>query len=143
MDFLKEPEIGVKNNSCYTGEGEETDVSGFAVRGGDGEVQIVVYSHCNDRDKKAEQQIRLHVEGLEKKTVTVSHYRIDAEHSNPYAEWLRQGMPLYPKGEQYAAIKARDGLEELCGRQERKTEDGKLELTFVMPAHGISYIRMR
>ena len=52
MDFLKEPDIGVKNNSQYTGEGEETDVSGFAVRGDDGEVQIVIYSHCNDRDKK-------------------------------------------------------------------------------------------
>ena len=90
MDFLKEPDIGVKNNSQYTGEGEETDVSGFAVRGDDGEVQIVIYSHCNDRDKKEEQQISLSVEGLEKECVTVSHHRIDAEHSNPYAEWLRQ-----------------------------------------------------
>lgn len=143
MDFLKEPDIGVKNNSRYTGEGEETDVSGFAVRGDDGEVQIVIYSHCNDRDKKEEQQISLSVEGLEKECVTVSHHRIDAEHSNPYAEWLRQGQPLYPEGEQYAAIKARDGLEELCGKQEARTEDGRLELNFTMPAHGVSYIRIQ
>lgn len=143
MDFLEEPDIGVKNNSSYTGEGEDTDVSGFAVKGKDGETQIVIYSHCNDRDKKEDQEISLVVEGLESQNVTVSHNRIDAEHSNPYAEWLRQGSPLYPVGEQYAAIKERDGLEELCGAQEMKTEDGKLVLTFQMPAHAVSYITIK
>lgn len=140
MDFEKEPDIGDKTHNAYTGEGEDTDVSGFAVRGKNGEVQIVVYSHCNDRDKKEEQTVTVQVEGLAGKKVKIQHFRIDGEHSNPYAEWIRQGKPLFPKGEQYAAIKARDGLEKLCEDVSAEVMDGKVEMKFDMPAHGVSYL---
>lgn len=143
LTFLEEPEIGNKIHSQYTGEGEETDVSGFAVRGRNAETQIVVYSHCNDRDKKEENEIVLTVEGLTGTEVRVAHYRIDAEHSNPYAEWIRQGQPLFPQGEQYAAIKARDGLEKYADDRTAEVKDGKAELRFTMPAHGVSYLVLR
>ena len=48
---------------------------------------------------------------LDLKTLSLKHYRIDADHSNSYTEWVHQGRPMYPSGGQYAAIKARDGLE--------------------------------
>ena len=70
--------------------------------------------------------------------VTVRHYRIDEEHSNPYAEWVRRGRPLFPQGEEYAAIKARDGLEKLEEDRCMETDKGRLALRFGMPAHGIS-----
>lgn len=143
LDFLEEPDIGVKNHSQYTGEGEETDVSGFAVRGKNGETQIVVYSHNNDRDLAEEREVVLTVAGLTGDCAQVEHYRIDAEHSNAYAEWLRQGSPLFPAGEQYAAIKARDGLEKLTGDQKVAVTDGKMELRFAMPTHGVSYLVIR
>lgn len=127
----------------YTGEGEDTDVSGFAVHGKHGETQIIVYSHCNDRDQQADQVVHLTVEGLTASQVTVSHYRIDDQHSNAYAEWVRQGSPLYPKGEQYDAIKARDGLEKFCDDQTVTPRDGKLELSFPMPSHGVSFLTIQ
>ncbi len=142
MDFEKEPDIGVKNHNSYTGEGEDTDVSGFAVKGADGSTQIVIYSHCNDRDKVEDQIVTLNVDGLNADSVTVSHYRIDKEHSNPYAEWLRQDKPLFPQGEQYAAIKARDGLEKFTEDMTLPVADGKLELQFEMPAHAVSYLKI-
>lgn len=143
LSFLNEPDIGKKKYEQYTGEGEQTDISGFAVRGTSGETQIIIYSHNNDRDKKEENGIALTVEGLAVPEVRVEHYRIDAEHSNPYAEWVRQGKPLFPQGEQYAAIKARDGLEKLNNDQRAAVKNGKLELKFMMPAHGVSYLVIR
>ncbi len=143
LDFLKEPDIGRKDHSQYTGEGEETDVSGFAVRGKKGETQIVVYSHNNDRDKREDREITVRVEGLGADQVRVAHYRIDREHSNPYSEWVRQGSPLFPEGEQYAAIKARDGLEKLEEDRTLAVTEGRLELRFTMPAHGVSYLVIR
>ncbi len=62
--------------------------------------------------------------------MTVRHYRIDAEHSNPYAEWQRQGSPSIPVGEQYAAIKKRDGLEKLTEDTVLSVKDGVATLTF-------------
>ena len=140
MDFLKEPEIGKKDHSRYTGEGEETDVSGFAVKGKNGETQVVIYSHCNDIDKKEDKEITLTVSGLGDGKVNVEHYRIDAEHSNAYAEWLRQGSPLFPEGEQYDAIKKRDGLEKFSEDASLDTAGGNVEIKFTMPTHGVSYL---
>ena len=128
----------------YTGEGEETDVSGFAVEGKNGETQIVIYSHNNDRDEHSESTVTLTVEGLSgKETVECIHYRIDGEHSNPYAEWKRQGEPLFPEGEQYEAIKKRDGLEKLTEDTVLSVKDGAATLTFTMPAHAVSFVVLK
>ena len=143
LDFLNEPDIGTKNHSQYTGEGEETDVSGFAVKGKNGETQIIIYSHNNDRDKEVTQEITVCVNGLCGAEKKLEHYRIDAQHSNPYAEWVRQGKPLFPQGVQYDAIKARDGLEKLEEDQVVPVTDGKLELKFTMPTHGVSYLVLK
>lgn len=139
LEFLQEPEIGVKNHSRYTGEGEDTEVAGFAVRGKNGEIQIVIYSHCNDRDKEGTQEISLTVEGIGEKEAAVSHYRIDSAHSNAYAEWIKQGRPLFPSGEQYDAIKKKDGLEKLCADKTVMAQ-GCLRLDFCMPSHAVSYL---
>ena len=139
LEFLQEPEIGVKNHSRYTGEGEDTEVAGFAVRGKNGEIQIVIYSHCNDRDKEETQEISLTVEGIGEKEAAVSHYRIDSAHSNAYAEWIKQGRPLFPSGEQYDEIKKKDGLEKLCADKTVMAQ-GCLRLDFCMPSHAVSYL---
>lgn len=144
LEYLNEPDIGIKSQSSYTGEGEDTDVSGFAVRGRDGETQIVIYSHNNDRDLKEVNRITLEISGLaDGKERRITHYRIDQEHSNPYAEWLRQGSPLYPEGEQYAAIKSRDGLEKLTEDAVQIVNAGILQIEFDMPAHGVSFIILK
>lgn len=143
LDFLDQPARSTGSGGRYTGEGEKTDVSGFAVRTQEGEIQILIYSHCDDRDRTEDQRVRLAVENLETEQATVSHFRIDGEHSNARAEWIRQGSPLYPQGEQYAAIKARDGLEQLWEPREEKISEGRLALEFSIPAHGVSLIRIR
>jgi xylan 1,4-beta-xylosidase len=38
--------------------------------------------------------------------VRVTHYRIDEQHSNAYAEWKRLGSPAAPNDSQYAQMKA-------------------------------------
>ena len=52
---------------------------------------------------------------------------------------MRQGSPLFPEGEQYDAIKARDGLEKLC-EDETAAVNGALSLEFSLPAHAVSYL---
>ena len=137
----EEPDIGNPIHSQYTAEEEVTDISGFAVKGIHGETQIVVFSHNNDRDKKEEITVNLKVSGLrDKEEAAVSHYRIDEEHSNAYAEWVRQGSPMYPDELQYKAIKARDGLEKLTEDYKTVVTDGQITITFDMTAHSVSYL---
>lgn len=143
MDFLNEPDIGTKNASSYTGEGEKTDVSGFAVRGADGETQILVYSHNNDIDLHETSEVELEITGLDADKVCISHMRIDADHSNAYKEYLKQGSPLFPDGEVYDAIKAKDKLEKMCEDQVLDVTDHKITVYFVMPTHAISYLTVK
>ena len=123
--------------------GGEADVSGFAVRGENNEIQIVVYSHHDDRDRNGKNPVKLQVGGLKDGAYRLTHHRIDGEHSNPYAEWVRQGSPLYPQGEQYASIKARDGLEELEPEREIEIKGGCATIEFDLPEHAVSYLVLK
>ena len=142
-EFMNAPDINTRSKRGYTGEGEKTDVGGFAVRGEEGETQIVIYSHNNDRDFHEESEITVTVSGLADGTHKLSHFRIDNEHSNAYAEFVRQGEPLFPEGEVYDAIKARDELEKLTEDAEITVKDGKAVLSFTAPAHAVSLLIIR
>lgn len=68
------------------------------------------------------------------------HYRIGQAYSNAYAEWARQGQPMYPTPGQHEAIKARDGLDLLAPPQKLISAAGKIELNFILPLHGVSLL---
>jgi len=71
----------------------------------------------------------------------ITHYRIDKDHSNAYPEWVRQGRPEYPAGEQYAAIQRRSALELIGPVQTVAPLDGsKVKLSFDMPVKSISLV---
>ena len=121
-----------------TAEGPEID--GWATTQ-DGAVQVLLYCHHDDWDVKETYDISLSLTGLPfDSDARVTHYRIDAEHSNAYAEWVRQGRPNYPADGQYAAIKAQDALSYIAPRSVMAQKDGGLSLSFALPTHGISLL---
>ena len=106
------------------------------------EITVLIYNHHDDWEVSGVYEIDLRIEGLpfEGDTLLLTHYRIDQSHSNAYAEWMRQGKPMYPAPEQRAAIKAREGLELLEPPQKIVCDGGKLRLSFELPVHGISLV---
>jgi xylan 1,4-beta-xylosidase len=118
------------------------DVSGFAALSGSKSLQILIYDHHDDWDLSGEQQIELEIANLPfgETGIMLHHYRIDRTHSNAYAEWVRQGRPMYPTPGQYAAMKGRDDLELLEPPRRAMLLDGKVKLTFTMPTHSISLL---
>ena len=142
-ESIRESDVnGTFDTGNYTGEGEDTDISGFAACGEDGIIRILAYSHNNDRDMHEENELSVTVSGLPDGTVRVRHFRIDRDHSNACTVWKALGEPLFPEGDEYAAIKARDGLEELEEASEMGTEGGALRICFRMPAHAVSLIEI-
>ena len=122
------------------GRGEAPDISGFASRSEDS-LAVLIYHQHDDWDAAGEAEITLEVGTLPfSGDASVTHYRIDGEHSSAYAEWVRQGKPMYPTPEQRAAIKARDGLELLEAPTQIAPDSGKISLTFTLPMHGVSLV---
>jgi xylan 1,4-beta-xylosidase len=72
----------------------------------------------------------------------LNHYRIDDDHSNSYAEWVRQGSPQDPSTAQIAHIKSRQGLEMLNPPQVLSTHDGGLDITFKLPLQAVSLLEI-
>ncbi len=125
-----------------TEEGPEID--GWATCGDDEVMQILLYCHHDDWDRKEDFQIELTVDHLPMgDRVSITHYRIDSEHSNAFAEWERQGRPDWPNEGQKAAIIARSGLEFYEAPQTVSVSDGVLTRSFTLPTHGISLLEIR
>ncbi len=135
---------GTKDPFTYPdliGAGVEPDISGFAALTGTKSLEIMVYNHHDDWDVSGEYQVDLSIANLPfAGPYTVMHYRIDQTHSNAYREWVRQGKPMYPDAGQYAAIKARDGLELAEPPQKVGLSAGKLKRSFTLPVHGVSLL---
>ena len=122
-----------------TAEGPEVD--GWAVMDGEDKLQVLLYCHHDDWDRKETFDIGLTIKNLPiEGTVRMRHLRIDAEHSNAYAEWVRQGRPDYPREGQRAAILARSGLEYCEAPQVMQVRKGELQHGFTLPTHGISLL---
>jgi xylan 1,4-beta-xylosidase len=67
------------------------------------------------------------------------HYRIDAEHSSSYGEWVRLGKPAEPTPEQVAAIREREGLELACPVKDVNLEK-TLTVALDLPMHAVSLL---
>ncbi len=125
------------------GMNEQPDISGMAAASADGSVRILVYSHHDDWDCKSETTVKLTVAGWgSSEPLNVRHARIDRSHSNAHAEWVKQGAPCYPDADQYAALKAREGLETYTGETCLLQQDGCLSISFRMPSHAVSLIEL-
>jgi len=74
----------------------------------------------------------------------VTHYRIDQQHSNAYAEWLRMGSPIAPDPAQYAALQRAGELATIQASPATIGLDaGKATLVFTLPRQGVSLLVVR
>ncbi len=124
--------------------GTYTGVWAFRGDGADSApVQVLLIRHHDDWEHAQEEQVEVRIEGLPfTGPAAVRRIRIDAQHSNPYAEWRRQGQPDYPTSAQEQAIRARAGLEAmptLCCA----TDQGRLTVTTAMPSHAVEWLEIR
>ncbi len=124
----------------YNGTAEGPELDGWATVGKDDSLQVLLYCHHDDWDRKETFDVTLSLAGLPVGDMVLRHYRIDGEHSNAYAEWLRQGSPNWPDAGQYAAIKARDGLELLSAPETVHVAREGAEVRFAMPSHAVSLL---
>ena len=70
----------------------------------------------------------------------LTQYRIDADHGNSYAAWLKMGSPLPLSDEQYSELEKAGQLVALVPKKNVSVEDGKVDLKFPMPRQAVSLL---
>jgi len=120
--------------------GEEVDV--LASTDAEGRVTVLVWRHTDDqyRTDDGATPVDVTVRGLASAEYSVTHHRIDAEHSNAHTAWVAQGSPQDPSEDQLAAVKARQGLEELEPARRQEVADGTFTTRLDLPLPSVSMI---
>jgi xylan 1,4-beta-xylosidase len=70
----------------------------------------------------------------------LQHFRIDAGHSNAFAEWQRIGSPPQPSPEQYAQLEKAGQLTSLGVPQTVRFESGGTTVRFKLPRQAVSLL---
>jgi xylan 1,4-beta-xylosidase len=70
----------------------------------------------------------------------LTHYRIDGEHGNSYAAWLRMGSPQSLTKKQFAELEKAGKLPELEPAKKISVKEGGAELHFTLPRQGVSLL---
>lgn len=116
------------------------DINAVATRDANG-VSILVWHYHDDDIAGEDAEITIQIGGLASGELSVSHYRMDAGHSNAFGVWQKMGSPQQPDPQQYAELEAAGKLARLEDRTVRAV-DGRAELGLSLPRQGASLLRL-
>jgi xylan 1,4-beta-xylosidase len=119
------------------------DVNIVATRNKQG-LTILIWNYHDDDLTSPAAQVDLSIEGLPENLsrALVEHFRVDAQHSNAYAEWELLGSPQSLDSRQQENLQAAGQLHLLDSPSWLSVETGKLHLTFALPRQALSVIRV-
>ena len=118
------------------------DVYALAARG-KRDVTVLVWNYHDDDLPAPPAEVELTVRGLTNDASTVAHYRVDGEHGNSYATWLKMGSPEPPSSTQYKELERAGKLALLSPPKPVRIQDGMLTEKFSLPAQGVSLLVIR
>ncbi len=119
----------------------EPDVSAIASRT-DRELSVLVWNYHDDDLPAPPADVELTLEGLPNGPALLTHYRVDADHSNSYEAWKKMGAPQNPSASQYAQLERAGHLELFSAPQHLRATAGRVTLRFNLPRQGVSLLRI-
>jgi len=123
---------GIRNNN---------DVNAIAGKSNNS-IAAMVWNY-NDADIKSEDAIiKLHINGLPKKKITIQHYRVDSAYSNSFEKWKAMGKPQQLTDKQFKELEKAGQLQEINMPVNKITDKGTVELNFNLPRQGVSLIKL-
>lgn len=116
------------------------DVSAFASYDGS-KLYVMVWHYHDDDVVGPPAQIELTAKhfGLRSGKATLTHYRIDQDHSNAYAAWRKLGSPITLTEEQYAQVEQAGKLAKL-DESEIDFQGRAATVMFTLPRQGVSLL---
>ena len=131
------------NQILASGVGRQPDVDALATAS-PGAAAVMLWNYQDEDVAGAAANLRLAIRGFPEaaQRVLVEQYRIDGEHSNAYAAWLRMGSPQKPTPEQYAELQAAGQLALFGSPQWRTPDRGELQTRITLPRESLALLRI-
>lgn len=126
------------NNSV---RGERTDINALASRDNKS-VSVMVWNYHDDDIQDAGSPVVIKIKNLNVKKAILTHYRIDASHSNSYEVWKKMGSPQNPTETQINELERSGKLAMLTRPVKVKIRNNQLNVEMQLPRQAVSLIRL-
>jgi xylan 1,4-beta-xylosidase len=147
--MMKGTRVAVNGNQMYplktmvdsSARGVSSDVGGLAAKDRNS-ATIMLWNYHDDDVQQAATGVDISIDGLPAKTVILTEYRIDNEHSNSYEAWKKMGSPQNPTIEQVAILEKAGQLQMMNKPEKLITSNGKLMVKLMLPRQGVSLLKI-
>ncbi|HEX6464781.1 MAG TPA: hypothetical protein VFZ98_10020 [Vicinamibacterales bacterium] len=103
---------------------------------------VLVWNYHDDDLPAPAAEIALTIDGLPDGRPAMTHYRIDADHSNAYTAWKAMGSPPSPTDAQHYALAVAGHLQTLQSPERVVVTNHRVTVTFTLPRQGVSLLRL-
>lgn len=139
--------MGTSRLSLTGGSGTADGVDGFASVNSDSTVvSVLLYNFYTALDGSGgEKNVSLTIKNLPfaaGKIETV-RYLIDADHSNPYGVWVKQGKPAVPSDAQWQAMRDAQNISEIEPKAESEYSGAAITRTFTLARQSVTQFVIR
>jgi xylan 1,4-beta-xylosidase len=122
--------------------GNEPDVNALAAKNNNSAAIMVWNYHDKNDVSVPATPVAVKVKAIPSKKVLLTHYRIDAQHSNAYEAWKKMGSPQNPSAEQIAELEKAGQLQLLGSPEWIKTNNGEASIQMELPRQGVSLLKL-
>jgi len=149
LGMMKGKRVRVDGNRMYNTKavidssvrGAKSDIGALASTDGQS-VTIMIWNYHDDDIKEKAEQVQLTIKNLLMKTATLTHYRIDDEHSNAYEAWKKMGSPQNPDSAQIRELESAGQLQILGKPEKVNIKAGEYKWQLLLPRQGISLVKL-
>ena len=122
--------------------GTKTDIGVLATKNKN-TASIMVWNY-HDVDKKGEStEVSLEIAGIKAgSSATLTHYRIDDEHSNSYELWKKMGSPQAPTAAQISALEKAGQLTLVYPPKKVQISKGRIQLATDLPRQAVDLFQV-
>jgi xylan 1,4-beta-xylosidase len=117
------------------------DVGGLAAKDKKS-ATIMVWNYHDDDVINPALPVAVSIDGLTAKSVTLTQYRIDNEHSNSYEVWKKMGSPQNPTLEQIKSLEKAGQLQTIGKPEKLNITNGVLHIKLLLPQQAVSLLKL-
>ncbi|MEY2918583.1 MAG: hypothetical protein RIS73_2297 [Bacteroidota bacterium] len=117
------------------------DVGGLAAKDKKS-ATVMVWNYHDDDVINPELPVAVSIDGLTAKSVTLTQYRIDNEHSNSYKVWKKMGSPQNPTMEQIKSLEKAGQLQTIGKPEKLNVTNGVLHIKLSLPQQAVSLLKL-
>ncbi len=120
---------------------DRADISALATRDARS-ASVLVWNYHDDDLPAPPAEVTLTINGLPDGRPTLTHYRVDGDHSNAYSAWKRMGSPAAPTAAQRAELERASQLQTIAVPARVAVVKGQVIVTFSLPRQGVSLVKL-